>query len=807
MIGRIEAVLRRLRIVISRSEWLARLLRLPLSIGTETAPGLVMIQIDGLSHRQLERALARGEMPFLRRLIRRERYRLHRLYAGVPSSTAAFQGELFYGFRQAVPSFGFMERASGELVRMIQPKAVAFVERGLEDKGGEPLLAGGSAYVDNYTGGAAEAHFCPTARGWGPALREAHPLVVALLILSNAYSFLRTIVLLALEVILAVVDCAHGLIAGHDLVKELKFVPTRVLITVLLRELATIGAKIDVARGLPIVHLNFLGYDEQAHRRGPTSRFAHWSLKGIDDAIARIWRAAHLSARRHYDVWIYSDHGQEQVQAYDELHGRGFAEAVAAVFARRTGEAISYRTSGVWGAQFNRVELLGGRWIQRLFPVRNLLQQDEDKPRLSVVALGPVAMIYWEGEMSAVERAGLAQALVEQAKAPLVLLKDDAQQVRAWSEAGAFLLPQDGARVLGAAHPFLGEAAEDLTALCHHPDAGDFIALGWVAGGRALTFAIEHGAHGGAAPEETTAFALLPADAPLPTPGRDHLRAADLRQAAFNLRGRFETTPAIAPGKGRASHRQTLRVMTYNVHSCIGMDGRLSPERIARIIARHEPDVVALQELDMGRARSGGVDQAHRIAQLLQMDFHFHAALHVEEERYGDAILTHLPLRLVKAGPLPGLQGRPWLEPRGALWVAIDLDGVEFQVINTHLGLLPQERQVQVEALLGKEWLGHPGCRSPQVLCGDFNTLPSSAVCRRLRSHLDDAQMRIKRHRPRATFLGRFPTARIDHVFVDPGSEVVDVEVPNDELARLASDHLPLIVEVRALCSRASHAA
>ena len=209
----------------------------------------------------------------------------------------------------------------------------------------------------------------------------------------------------------------------------------------------------------------------------------------------------------------------------------------------------------------------------------------------------------------------------------------------------------------------------------------------------------------------------------------------------------------------------------------------------------------------MGRARSGGVDQAHRIAQLLEMDFHFHPALQVEEERYGDAILTHLPLRLVKAAALPGLKGHAWLEPRGALWVALELDGVEFQVINTHLGLLPRERLAQAEALLGEEWLGHPDCRAPVVLCGDFNALPRSAVCRRLRRRLDDAQTRIERHRPRATFFGRFPTARIDHVFVDRGLEVLAAEVPEDELACLASDHLPLIVELRVQESPTAHAA
>ena len=134
---------------------------------------------------------------------------------------------------------------------------------------------------------------------------------------------------------------------------------------------------------------------------------------------------------------------------------------------------------------------------------------------------------------------------------------------------------------------------------------------------------------------------------------------------------------------------------------------------------------------------------------------------------------------------------------RGALWVAVEAFGTELQVMNTHLGLLPRERRAQAEALLGAEWLAHPECRGPVILCGDFNALPSSPVCRRLQRRLTDAQMALDRHRPRGTFFGRWPTARIDHVFVDASIRVVGIEVPYTEQARVASDHLPLIVEIK----------
>lgn len=801
MIGRVEVFLRRLRRSLSRSVWLARLLRLPVSEGAPTRPGLVMIQIDGLSQPEFERALARGELPFLRRLVAREHYRTHAFYAGLPATTPAVQAELFYGVECAVPAFSFMDRGTGRVVRMFEPEAAARVEALHAANGNEPLLAGGSAYADNFTGGAAESHFCPSSMGWGPTLRAANPLVVAAFLLVNLYSFLRVGVLTVLEFGLALVDFVRGIHRGHDFLRELKFIPTRVAIAILLRELCVIGGKIDIARGLPVVHINFLGYDEQSHRRGPHSLFAHWTLKGIDDAIARLWRATNRSPWRHYELWVYSDHGQALTRAYEDLQGYPLEEAVASAFTTAGAHAPAVGAGGAAGIQTQRVRFLGGRNVQRLFAVLGINGFEADEALPSVAALGPVGHVYSPVELEAGVREAIARELALTHRVPVVVARDAAGRLRAHTDAGQFRVPEDAATLFGPDHPFRDALGPDLLRLCEHPDAGDFILLGWRTGVIPLTFATENGAHAGASPEETNGFALLPDDAPLAARGHPYLRALDLRDAALRHLGRPARQPAGAPGatarRRAAARTETLRVMTYNVHSCIGMDGKIDPERVARVIARARPDVVALQELDVGRSRTQGLDQAQLIARCLEMDFHFHPAMHLDEERYGDAILTHLPRFLVKAAPLPGLADRPQLEPRGALWVTVDLHGREIQIINTHLGLIARERTAQAEALLGAEWLGNERCRAPVILCGDFNALPSSPVCRQLATRLNDVQIEARQHRPRSTFSGRFPTVRIDHIFVSPDIEVTGIEVPDSELARVASDHLPLVAELR----------
>lgn len=241
------------------------------------------------------------------------------------------------------------------------------------------------------------------------------------------------------------------------------------------------------------------------------------------------------------------------------------------------------------------------------------------------------------------------------------------------------------------------------------------------------------------------------------------------------------------------------RILTYNVHRCLGTDRRLDVGRIAAVIAAEEPDIVALQEVDVGRARTGGVDQAHQIAERLNMTARFHAALTVEEELYGDAILTALPERLIRAAALPGYARIPQLEPRGALMVGIDVgDGAEVRVINTHLGLVPREQQLQAEALAGEGWIGAPAVGDPVILLGDINATSRAGAYRRLAARLTDAHRTPAGRGLRiATFPAALPFLRIDHIFVSEGVEVLSLKVATSPNAGVASDHRPLVMDFK----------
>lgn len=224
-------------------------------------------------------------------------------------------------------------------------------------------------------------------------------------------------------------------------------------------------------------------------------------------------------------------------------------------------------------------------------------------------------------------------------------------------------------------------------------------------------------------------------------------------------------------------------VLTYNVHRCVGTDRRLDIRRVVDVIVESQADIVLLQELDVGRLRTGRVDQAAEIAACLSMNSHFHPALNLEEEQYGDAILTALPSRAIRTVALPSVG-----EPRGAIWVEVEIGGQAVQIINTHLGLGRKERMLQINHLLGEDWLG-PSDR-PRIFGGDLNAIPSSAVFKTLNRSLHTG---VKPGGLRPTFPSRFPLLRLDHLFCNDAIEMLDLSVLSIPLARVASDHLPLL--------------
>ena len=225
---------------------------------------------------------------------------------------------------------------------------------------------------------------------------------------------------------------------------------------------------------------------------------------------------------------------------------------------------------------------------------------------------------------------------------------------------------------------------------------------------------------------------------------------------------------------------QRLRVMTYNIHGGRGMDGRIDLERLADVVAPFRPDIVAVQEVDVNRTRSGVVDQAEVLAQLLGLDLRFGCAIERGSERYGIATLSRLPFLDARLVSLPWRPSHPRSEPRCALVTRHRWNGTALDMVNTHLSIHFGERPGQVAALLD-------GLTSEDmVLAGDFNCTPWSPAYRALTRGLRAAAS------PRS-WPSALPLFPLDHILYRGPLRVVRSGIWPSPLRWCASDHLPVI--------------
>lgn len=797
-----ESFFSRLRKWFDRREWSIKLLRLKRCQNTEAEPGLVLIQIDGLSSGNAEQAMARRKLPFLRKLMKREKYELRPMYSGLPSTTPAVQAELFYGIKGAVPSFSFFDSETGRVFKMYDDQSSREIESRLSRQG-VSLLEGGSSYSNIYSGGADETHFCAVDLGWDTLWKRINFLKLGILTVLNFFPVLKSTIFLIYECMHAFSDFLKSvLLHRNNILQEWKFIFSRISTNILLRDFITFGALIDVKRGIPIIHLNFIGYDEYAHRRGPSSRFAYSALKGIDASIRKIYKEAVRSRRRNYDIWVYSDHGQCHVTPFETANRQSVADAVNSAFNKGTEIQSSHKPRESEGIQLLRSGYFSHPLLKKLSPIFSRLEFVSDNVQSLTTAMGPIGHIHTRNPLPAGQLEQIANTLAVTSGIPLVLLPVNRSQVKAVDAQGTLLLPDEAEEFWNKKIPWVSEATDDLIRLVHHPGAGAITITGWSPQGqrKPLSFPAENGAHGDLTPQATDAFVLMPSDILQPYRPKAMIRPLDIRYAAMDFlkRSNREKVPAEnAPAYVTPERKDTLRVMTYNVHGCLGLDRKLSPQRIARVIAQSNPDIVMLQELDMNRKRSGGVDQPKEIAKILEMKFHFSPTISVEEGKYGNAVLSRFPISVVRAEKLPQHPKLQHLEERGVIWVSCNINGKRLHCVVTHLGLNRAERLFHTDKLLSSDWLKSVDDSESMIFAGDFNAGPSSPVIRQISSLFQDVQQNLPGHRPKATWMSRLPVRRIDYIFTSHNIQTCSTNVPRNRLERAASDHLPLVADVR----------
>lgn len=236
---------------------------------------------------------------------------------------------------------------------------------------------------------------------------------------------------------------------------------------------------------------------------------------------------------------------------------------------------------------------------------------------------------------------------------------------------------------------------------------------------------------------------------------------------------------------------QALRITTYNIHKCRGLDGRVRPQRIIDVLKETDPDIIALQEVVGMDQLERESNQVRAIAEELGFDFRIGENRRLHGGAYGNAVLTRLP---IVSGLNHDVTCRK-SEPRGCLEVVLELEPTQrLRIFNVHLGTGFFERRYQARRLL--DVVGNHSGISPRVILGDFNEWPRGLVSHLLQNHFEVAEPRGRLGRSRS-YPGILPLAHVDHIYHDASLELHSVKVHRSRLALIASDHRPIVAEFR----------
>lgn len=235
--------------------------------------------------------------------------------------------------------------------------------------------------------------------------------------------------------------------------------------------------------------------------------------------------------------------------------------------------------------------------------------------------------------------------------------------------------------------------------------------------------------------------------------------------------------------------QNTIRILSYNIRHGVGVDGKLDLKRIAGVIRSASPDIVSLQEVDNKTKRSKRIDQAKELARLTHMKCVYGASMNFQGGKYGNAVLTTLPVKASKVIPLPG-------EPRSALCVTFKVPGKksparEFLFIATHLDTKKRPRLSSVP-LIEKVFESRP--KTPAVLAGDLNASPDSPTMRAF----GKTWINSTSQGGLFTYPAKTPSRQIDYILHRPSKcwRVLETKVLKEAIA---SDHRPILAVLQFL--------
>lgn len=240
-----------------------------------------------------------------------------------------------------------------------------------------------------------------------------------------------------------------------------------------------------------------------------------------------------------------------------------------------------------------------------------------------------------------------------------------------------------------------------------------------------------------------------------------------------------------------------LRILTYNIHKAIGVDRRFAPERIAEVLTHHDADIVLLQEVDRNAPRSNHLDLASYFARELRYQFRATGMnVHLKKGGYGNATLSRFPIGRQRNIDLT----IGWRKRRGAQHTQVHIPtdqgpSLVVEIFNIHLALAARIRATQLRLLLGTNDVTSLQPEHPCVIAGDMNDWPG--LLKRQGFHAAGFRCATSERRRLAirTFPSFAPATALDRVYYRGSLKLIQVERSKLAVARVASDHLPVIAD------------
>jgi uncharacterized membrane protein YvlD (DUF360 family) len=510
------------------------------------APGVVIVQIDGLSHPILTHQIRAGRVPLFSRWVRSRAMKLDRWTALLPSQTSASQAGILHGNNSFIPAFRWWEKERQAMMVSNHPADAAEIVRRASD--GEGLLSNDGASVGNLVSGDAVRSYITMSTIKDPAHGLGHSRAWYSFFVSPD-NYLRAVVLSIGEIIKEYVQArrAHRRGIEPSMHRGMPYPMARAATNVALRSLATTLVMEEMYRGTPVIYVDYTDYDEIAHHSGPERGETLDALDGVDAAVASLVKAAE-DAPRPYQFVLLSDHGQSLGATFLQRYGQSLQDVIAELMggadsvAAATGRVEEWgslnavlteasQTSGATGAVTRAA--FRGRMSDGaidIAPSAETRATADDPgavdgvaapPELVVCASGNLGLVFFPRlpgrvtlEQIEATWPGLVPSLARHPGVGLLMVRSEARGAVAVGPTGVHYLDESAVEGTDPVAQFGEHAVEGLLRVNQMEHCGDIVAISLIDPETDEVAAFEEliGSHGGLGGPQTHPFILHPAE-------------------------------------------------------------------------------------------------------------------------------------------------------------------------------------------------------------------------------------------------------------------------------------------------------